>query len=78
LFRIPLRLQQYRGSLSKRVCTSEQLWDNLLDEFCERAGQSLLFLKSVRTITVHSIALGSTIRKVMHLESLTLNPKTLS
>lgn len=71
VFRIPLRAQQLPGSMAKRVVTPADLWDGLLDEFCQRAGQALLFLKHLRTVSVHVVpAGGSNIRKSVFRASL--------
>eukprot|EP00854_Cymbomonas_tetramitiformis_P014088 gene14088-16657_t len=65
LFRVPLRTELQPGAMSKRIISVQQLWADLLDDFCAQAGPSLLFLKHVRTICVHSIPAESKIKKVV-------------
>jgi hypothetical protein len=58
LFRIPLRQEALPGGLSKRVCTPASVWEQLLEGFCAQAAPTLIFLRSIREVRVHSVTPG--------------------
>lgn len=58
LFRIPLRQLALPGGLSKRVCTPVSVWEQLLEGFCAQAAPTLIFLRSIREVRVHSVTPG--------------------